>query len=166
MDNMLFLLCPTDSLQSKINTVSKCKNYFYTSLGNSFNFDDKIITEIKELIQKHTINEIYFVLSNDNKIVLDALEGQSFSEIKGLKRFYKEIEKDKMLLKILTNTENNNFSIISFYLNKKIKALKHKLEDNLVSQPVKIYGKIYNKEKKSFMNIFSNLNGLEKFRWN
>ena len=39
MNETLFLICPTDCLEARINEQYNTVNYFYTSLGNSFNID-------------------------------------------------------------------------------------------------------------------------------
>jgi hypothetical protein len=160
MNNVLFLLCPTDCLESTINKVYKSENYFYTSLGNSFNIDSETLLHVKELIMKHSIKEINFVLSSDNKIILDALEGQFFSEIKGMKKIYKEIEKQKRASEMLWKTENNSLSILSYYLNNRIKEFQFKL--GKLSNQLIIKGKIYNEYNKSLTNIYPDLLCLEE----
>ncbi len=55
MQKRFFFICPTDCLEHTINTTFKYENYFYTSLGNSFNYNRKTIVsyylnkKIKEL---------------------------------------------------------------------------------------------------------------------
>ena len=73
MQKNLFLLCPTDCLESVVNHVFRNENYFYTSLGNSIVPEKRTLEYIEELITKHHITNVYFVLSNDNPIILDAL---------------------------------------------------------------------------------------------
>ena len=62
METTLFLLCPTDCLESKINEEFKGDNLFYTSLANNSSFDSKTIREIEELVNRYSIKEVYFVL--------------------------------------------------------------------------------------------------------
>ena len=78
MNETLFLVCPTDCLEARINKQYTTVNYFYTSLGNSFNIDHVSLKNIQELITNHSIRNIYFVLSSDNRFILDALEGHFF----------------------------------------------------------------------------------------
>ena len=66
MNSTLFVLWPTDCLESIINIEYKGKNYFYTSLGNTFTYDLTTLGFIKALIDKHTIRKIHFVLSDNN----------------------------------------------------------------------------------------------------
>ena len=46
METTLFLLCPTDCLESKINEEFKGDNLFYSSLANNYSFDSKTIRDI------------------------------------------------------------------------------------------------------------------------
>ena len=165
MRKILFLLCPTDFLESRINQVYyESGNYFYTSLGNSFNVDFKTLKGIKESVIKHSINEINFVLSSRNKIVLDALEGQFFSEISGLKKFYQEIIIQKKHSESWQQS-NTEFLILSYYLNNKIKELEGYLSD-LPCLSTHIKGQIYNENKNTFKPIYSGLICVENYQLN
>ncbi|MFD2568129.1 hypothetical protein [Pseudotenacibaculum haliotis] len=157
MSNSLFLLCPTDCLESNINRTFNHQNYFCTSLGNSFAFETEIIGHIRGLVKKHHIREIYFVLSEDNPIFLDALGGQFFSDIRGLEEFYGEIMRQKEHSEIVWQKGFHQFSVLSYYLNKKIKEL-----DSLLNNTVNIHGKIYNKYQDTFYDIYSDLICIEK----
>ncbi|CAL2082116.1 hypothetical protein [Tenacibaculum sp. 190524A02b] len=161
MHKSLFLLCPTDCLEMVINHQFKQENYFYTSLGNSFVSDIDTLINIKDVIKKHNITNIYFVLSSDNEIILDALGGQFFSKVKGLKTFYNEIEKQKKHSEASWQMNTSRFSILSYYLNQKIKELKYLL-NSLYLNDVRVFGKIYNKQQNIFTNIYSDLVCLEK----
>lgn len=165
MHKRLYLLCPTDCLESIISNTFKYENYFYTSLGNSFAPDTETLKSIKQLIEKHHIKEIYFILSMDNQIVLDAFGDQNFSKIAGLSNFFIEIEKQNRRSEIVAQSWNRQFSIISYYLNKKIKMLQLEL-NNLSNGPIKIGGKMYNKYQDAFADIFSDLVCLEKYHLN
>lgn len=165
MQKSLFLICPTDCLESEINNSFKYENYFYTSLGNSFIYDVETINHIKKLVKKHNIREIYFVLSNDNQIILDALGNQDFSDIRKLKGFYSEITKHKDHLSIAHRASQLKFSIISYYLNIKIKHLKKEL-NNILNYSIKIGGKVYHKQDKMFTTIYSDLIYIKKYNLN
>lgn len=164
MQKRLYLICPTDCLESVIDSKFKCENYFYTSLGNSFKFDAKTLNCISQVIKKHCISEVYIILSMDNKIVLDALGNQSFSGIKGLNHFYNEIVKQKERSEITLQNGSNNFSLLSYYLNKKINQLQSQLF-NLSNQPI-VSGKIYNKHQNQFIDIYSDLVCLDTYHLN
>lgn len=161
MNKALFLLCPTDCLETTVNNTFEYENYFYTSLGNSFALDSKTLISIKEFIIKHNIKQIHFVLSNDNPIISDALEGQFFSEMTGLKKLYEEIKIQKENSEILWSTLDNQFLILSYFLNVKIKELQIKLS-YILDYFVEISGKIYNRQEDRFIQIQSALTCLEK----
>ncbi len=72
METTLFLLCPTDCLESKINEEFKGDNLFYTSLANNSSFDSKIIREIEELVNRYSIKEVSHK-SGDFKILIPKL---------------------------------------------------------------------------------------------
>lgn len=165
MHTCFYLVCPTDCLENTINKKFKQENYFYTSLGNSFASDGKTINCIKNTIRKHNIKEIYFVLSIDNKIILDALGDNEFVDIVGLKPFYKDIKRQRERSKIVLKKGHSQFSILSYYLNKKIKELESQLRKSS-NLPIKISGKIYNKNQDTFTKIYSNLVCLEKHQLN
>ncbi|EDM44512.1 hypothetical protein SCB49_13110 [unidentified eubacterium SCB49] len=162
MQNSLFLLCPTDYLEPIINDTFGYKNYFYESLGNSFVYDNETLNYIKQFIEIHNIQEIQFVLSKDNQIVLDALGNRDFSNIGALNNFYIEIEKQKECSNKINKNSNIQFTVLSYYLNKKIKELKLQLSN----KSIKIKGKIYNKDIGRFTNIYSDLICLETYHFN
>ncbi|MEL6942585.1 MAG: hypothetical protein AAFO82_07945, partial [Bacteroidota bacterium] len=93
MKKLLYFTCPTDCLETIINHSFQQENYYYSSLGNSIRFNRIVIKQLTQLIKEKNIEEIVFVLSIDNSIVLDALGDQDFLEIKGLSRFYQQIIK-------------------------------------------------------------------------
>ena len=165
MHKCFYFICPTDCLVQTINSRFKHENYFYTSLGNSFVYDCKTLIYIKQIIEKHGIREICFVLSVDNIIVLDAIGVQEFSDIKTLNNCYNEIIRQKEHSKVLFQRNNTQFLILSYYLNKKISELQLHLTD-ILNIPIKIRGKIYDKNEDSFTNIYSNLICLQKHHFN
>ncbi|CAM3626167.1 Carbonic anhydrase [Zobellia roscoffensis] len=164
MQNNLFLLCPTDNLEPVINTLYNYENYFYTSLGNTFSKDIRTLNSLKKLIRTKSIGNIFFVLSSENKIILDALESQFFKNITGLEKLYKKIEEQK---KHSEFWDNHHFQelLFSYYLNYKIKELSKYLGHSLL-QSIPIKGKIYNQQENKFYPIYSNLICKEKFHFN
>ncbi|KAA1245085.1 hypothetical protein [Aquimarina sp. RZ0] len=120
---------------------------------------------LRGFIKKHNIRAIYFVLSMDNKIILDALGSNEFSSIGALNNFYKEIRRQKKRSKISFEVGNPQFAILSYYLNKKIKELELQL-NNLSKLPIKISGKIYNRNQDAFTTIYPDLVCLEKYHLN
>ena len=156
MKKCLYYICPTDSIESIIEQTFHQENYFYSSLGNSINFTDNELKETKKLIYLKKIREIVFVLSEDNKIVLDALGNQNFSDIRGLNSFYNQVVGKKKHLEMTWKTLNPQFLILSYFLNQKIKKLENGLND-LIIDPLTITGKIYNKQENVFKDIYSDL---------
>ncbi|RNC90148.1 MAG: hypothetical protein ED555_12015 [Allomuricauda sp.] len=152
----LYFICPTDHLEPVINESSDNGSHYYTSLGNSVVFTKYTINQIEHLIAKYNIEEATFILSSTNPIIRDALERQDFSGIRGLNGFYDEIARQKRYSKVLWQEHNNQFIILSYYLNKKIEELQHKLKAQFANQ-IKITGKIYDKKKNTFDEIYPNL---------
>lgn len=165
MGACFYLVCPTDCIENPINQYFRDENYFYTSLGNSFNCDSKTLEYLKSMIINLKIKEICFVLSSDNEIILDALGNEKFRKVGELHNFYKEIRIQKERSKMCFQKENHQFSILSFYLNKKIKELEFQLA-HLMKSPILITGKIYDKKEKLFTNIYTDLICLEKHHLN
>lgn len=165
MQKCLYLLCPTDCLETVINNTFRREHYFYTSLGNSVVFNNDSIKEIKTVINKHRIDELCFVLSNNNHFVLDALANNDYSNIKGLNSLYKEIKIKKKHSNSFWETDYNHFSIFSYYLNSKIQELQREL-GSLLNKRVKIKAKIYDRNQHKFKNVYSNLLCIEAYHLN
>ncbi len=165
MQKCLYLLCPTDCLEPVINRNFRNENYFYTSLGNSVVFNTHTILQIKKLVKKYEIRKIYFILSKNNNIILDALGKQDYLKFRGLNSFYNKLVRQKEDTEILWKTEYSQRTIISYYFNKKIKELESKLI-NKISHPVEISGKIYDRFENTFRNIYPKLVCLEKYHLN
>ena len=165
MPGHLYFICPTDYLEPIINARFKHKNYYYSSLGNSVVFDKDTINQIEVLITKYTINEISFVLSINNAMILDALGGQGFSQTKGLHGFYDDVIRQKERSKVSWQNQNNQFTILSYYLNKKIKELQLEL-NTLFFSGIRINGKIYDSQGNVFKEICPDLICKEYFSLN
>ena len=156
MSAILFLLCPTDCLETIINKEYRGKNYFYNSLGNTLTYDSATLASIKCLVIKHNIGKICFVLSEQNKIVKDALGGQIFSKLRGLQNFNEEIKLHKEQSELFWKTTDPIFSTLSYYLNQKIIELKLNFSCEL-RQSVNIKGKVYLKSKNTLVDIYPDL---------
>ena len=165
MNETLFLVCPSDCLEARINEQFNTVNYFYTSLGNSFNIDQGSFKNIQELITNHSIKNIYFVLSSDNRFILDALERHSIFIDKRLASFYKEIYEHKYLSEKTWITDNEEHLIISHFLNKNIEQLDQKLH-SITTYPLTIKGLIFDSLNNNFLPIYSNLTMLNKHQLN
>ena len=165
MNETLFLVCPSDCLEARINKQYTTVNYFYTSLGNSFNIDQKSLKNIQELITNHSIRNIYFVLSSDNQFILDALEGHFIFKDKRLTSFYEEICEHKHLSNKTWITDNNEHLIISHFLHKNIEQLDLKLH-SITTDHLTIKGLIFDSLTNNFLPIYSNLTMINKHQLN
>lgn len=162
MKKCLYFICPTDGLEFIINGTFHHENYFYSSLGNSVTFNDDDLNQTKKLICNRGIREISFVLSDDNRIVLDALGSQDFSNIKGLKKFYDQVIIEKKQLEMSWQILHPQFSILSSFLNHKIEDLKNGLSDLMIGE-ITLNGKIYRKKEHTFDDVFSHTICQEEF---
>lgn len=164
MKKRLFLVCPTDCLEGIINQKFKSINFFYTSVGNSFSIDNKTVDNIKELVIKYDIKNIDFILSLDNTFI----SNNSYLEIKLkdsiLNRYQQEIKEKKEQVKIIDQEENNQYLLLSYILNDKIKQLEHQLADCI--EKIKIGAKVYNRDVNDFENIYSELINFQKYNMN
>ena len=151
--NSLNFICPTDCLEPIINDAFTQENYYYSSLGNSITFDSKVVYQLEKLIRKRNIKEISFVLSSDNRIVLDALGNQDFSDVRGLGNFYKKVILQKEQIGLTWKIWDRPSLLLSYHLNKKIRELKLELNDYAIDQ-LSISGKIYNRQEDLFTDIY------------
>ena len=156
MKKQLYFVCPTDNLESVINSAVAQRNHYYTSLGNSASFNGETVYHVARLILKHSISEITFVLSSQNQMVLDALEGRNFPRIRGMDSFYHEILELKKQAALLAPDADGPHLVLSYYLNRKIKELQFGLAGLKMDQ-LNINGWIYDPVAGLFSAIYSNL---------
>jgi len=160
MRKHLYFICPTDHLETVIGNNFQQENYYLTSLGNSVTFNPTLIEEVNSLLESKRITEITFVLSDNNRFILDALKIQSFNDVRGLKNFYDIISEQKNHKEVLWQKFNVRIPIISYYLNLKIKELQLQL-NNWLTDSVKVNAKIYNRQQNTFNEIHADLLHLE-----
>lgn len=153
MNASLFFLCPTDCLESIVNKKYIGENYFYNSLGNNLTLDSITLESIIRLVSRHNIRNIYLVLSEQNKIAVDAMEGQTFPKISGLQNFNNSINQSKKQSELFWKTSEPVFSSLSYYLNQKIRQLQLNLS-YVLTQSVNLEGKIYIKSQNKFVDIY------------
>ncbi|WP_293788557.1 hypothetical protein [uncultured Pedobacter sp.] len=156
MMNCLYLICPTDHLETVINTVFKGRNYFYTSLGNNLPPDEHTIAQISAIIECNNIGRLTFILSERNRIVLDAVNDQNFIKITGLRNAYADLRRHQKITGNYPATSSSNALIISSYLHQKIKELQELLR-NRFRTPLLIDGKLYSMKEKCFKPVYSDL---------
>ncbi len=113
-----------------------------------------MVEQLMELLTTKDISQVSFVLSDDNSIVSDALGNHEFCEITGLRHFYQEIARQKQRSRVLWQSHHLQFSVLSNYLNQKIKELKLALGDRCTDH-LKINGKIYLTQRKAFSDIYT-----------
>ena len=156
MQKNLYFLCPSENLEAVIEKSFHQENYFLSSLGNSISFSDDFILDINSLIESKGIGKITFILSNNNRFILDAMKNQEFKYIKELKEYYKTIEKRKVLT--IKSYKNKNFTslITSHILKTKINELNSNLFD-WIRNKISIEGKIYDPTKNMFFDVRINI---------
>lgn len=152
MRNQLYFICPTDYLENVIERTFQEEKYFYTSLGNSVSFDAQSVGQFSEFLEKRLIGEISFILSTDNRIILESLQKKQICRIKGLQSFHAEITKQKKQVELVWQTQDYPFLLVSYYLNSRIKALRKVL--SYTASHFNITGKIYVRSKKTFKDIY------------
>jgi len=161
MKNHLYFICPTDNLETILNSKGKKQNYYCSSLGNSVEFDKQVMNEIKGLISDKNITTITFILSDTNKILLNAISGVNKQPINGLRSYNNKIRKQKKLSYLLWEARDQRIPILSSLLNSKISELKTKL-----SSEIKIHGEIYSTNEKTFKSIHMDVLHREKYSLN
>ena len=156
MQKNLYFLCPSDNLEAVIEKRYPQENYFLSSLGNSISFSDDFILDINSLLESKGIGKITFILSNNNRFILDAMKNQEFKYIKELKEYYKTIEERKVLT--IKSYKNKNFTslITSHILKTKINELNSNLFD-WIRNKISIEGKIYDPTKDMFFDVRINI---------
>ena len=156
MQKNLYFLCPSENLEAVIEKSFPQENYFLSSLGNSISFSDDFILDINSLLESKGIGKITFILSNNNRFILDAMKNQEFKYIKELKEYYKTIEKRKVLT--IKSYKNKNFTslITSHILKTKINELNSNLFD-WIRNKISIEGKIYDPTKNMFFDVRINI---------
>ena len=156
MQKNLYFLCPSENLEAVIEKRYPQENYFLSSLGNSISFSDDFILDINSLIESKGIGKIIFILSNNNRFILDAMKNQEFKYIKELKEYYKTIEERKVLT--IKSYKNKNFTslITSHIIKTKINELNSNLFD-WIRNKISIEGKIYDPTKNMFFDVRINI---------
>ncbi|CAL2060914.1 conserved hypothetical protein [Tenacibaculum sp. 190524A05c] len=152
MQKSLYFVCPTDAMECIINHSSNSENYFYTSLGNAIQLNDKVIDSLKDLIVNKSISEVLIVISNDNRIIQDAIGNKEFSQIKGLNEIYESIEIQRNFKNVFWQSSYCQDSLLNGYLRSKIKEIQEILDKSGLN-PIKVSGKIYDKGESVFTDV-------------
>ena len=165
MSKWLYMVCPTDFLEPIIYLSSDELNYFYSSLGNNLALDKKTLEKIASTIKKEGISEIIFVLSENNRIVLDALCNQNLKKLRGLNLSYNKLSLLKKQTSIFWGNDHIKTIFISYFLNEKISQLKSSLDQYLKNLPG-IKGKIFSKSTDCFRAIYPELVCIDTLNFN
>lgn len=161
----LYFVCPTDSLETVISSCSKEENFYLSSLGNSIAFTEDMIAEINALVETNTISEITFVLSADNRIVKEALEGYKATWLSGLGDFHLEITAQQKKAPFTRQSEYLTAATLSNYLSARAKELEAKLSSYLTERTV-INVRIYGRYRNAFCAFSGDLFRQESCRLN
>ena len=164
MFNKLYFICPTDNIESIINSKLNDNNFYITSLANSIIFNYDFIKELHSIIESKKISEITFVLSDDNKLISDALENKEYKNIRSLYHLYLKILSQKNYFKKKSTISEIRLDIISYLLNQKKIELKN-ITDSL-GLKLDINAIVYNKDVNEFTKVKSKLLNLEFFNLN
>ena len=157
----LNLICPTDCIETTIEKRFIGDHYFFTSLGNSISFDHDVVDNIMTLIKKKQIIDINFILSDKNRILLDAIHYRNHKNMRGLEEFYQRIFDCLADSSILYKHENNLPLTLSYFLNDQINNLALELKrDNFLD--LRIKGWIYHNEPSTFSDILPDIANQDK----
>ena len=162
MERHLFFICPTDHLETVIAKHFRQENYYITSLGNSVDFNPQLIEEINELIEAKSISEISFILSDNNKIIMDVLKSEDLKSIRGLESFYHRISEHKRRTEVLRSLFYSERPLITQYLTLKVQALKPQL-NSWFADKVKVNATIYKRQTNVFKEANADLIYLDHF---
>ncbi|MEM6725128.1 MAG: hypothetical protein AAF598_13905 [Bacteroidota bacterium] len=121
-------------------------------MGHLIHFDQDTIENLDRLIFEKRIQTIHFVLSDDNRIVLDVLGKQRAKNINSLQGIKPSFE----YTPINYHTPDQQFLALSYYLNYKIEAFRQSFKKRKIHHPI-INGKIYFHHQQIFQNIYAKL---------
>ncbi len=156
----LFLICPTDYLETQLNAIYGKDNYYYTSLGNSIELNKMHLGQIKKLIHKKQILEIIFILKENNNIISHSIKGNNLNDIKGMAKLSKEIKQYKPFVSHFTQEFIEQKLYISYLLNKKTLFLTEYLRPDFPE--VEIKAMIYENTNNRLINVIHPLLSNEK----
>ncbi|NME68547.1 hypothetical protein [Flammeovirga aprica] len=161
----LYFICPTDHLESVIESTFREENYYFTSLGNSITFDQTKMEEINDFIESKNIKEVTFVLSDTNTFFKEALNNQFFNEGNHMNNFYHEISNQKKLTSVIWQKSDLQLPVLSLFLDRKMKELQAYI-NYWFEDKVKVNAKIYSRKKNVFNEIHSELYSLRYYSQN
>lgn len=129
MMTRLFLICPTDFLETKLNKMFKGENYFLTSLANSIDFGSENIGQIKKLLIEKNVEEIIVVIRSDNNLVKENHLLKACINNKALSNILKNSNQCNRFINHFKRSEDTQMLFNSCLLNNKVQALQNELKD-------------------------------------
>lgn len=165
MPKHLYFICPTDHLETTITATFGQESFFYTSLANSTVFDSGSIGQIIGIVEKENINQITFVLSQDNQLILNAIRKHSYPNLQGICHLYNAI--GNQISNLNPNEKGIRFEsfVFSHYLDRKINELRGILNRWFIDN-ITINALIYSKENNLFFDAKSDFFRLHQFNLN
>lgn len=165
MKRHLFFICPTDHIEPVIRSAFNEQCYFYTSLGNSVDFNQDTIFDIKHFLDAKGIDKVTFILSDDNAIVKKSLENRDLTQIRSMAAFKNELQGVKFRSDSSWQSDNRHYLLLSYFLEGKVEDLRSKISEVFLEHK-NISGKIYNRKDKVFLEMYSSLTDAEGFNLN
>ena len=165
MVNQLYFICPTDGIESKINGKFDHENYFVSSVGLSFSFNSEFLDELFKLIIEKNIDRVTFVLSDQNKIVTEIIDGKDYSIIQELNKSKSQVHKEFQAKKMHWSSDDLILPIIAKFLESRAQDLKSKLIGWSLPN-IKVETKIYRSNTNQFSNLPSGLFEREAYNLN
>lgn len=153
MHKQLFFICPTDYLELVINNNFNCENYFYSTLANSFLFNNDAIGYISSLLEYENIREITFVLSDENNLLFGSLAEDKVFNSNRLIKMKQDILLQNNKLKVLSRGLDANLFLATYFLIKKANSFKNDLNNCWFKDQIRINTKVYITKKKQFRTV-------------
>lgn len=72
--NCLFLICPTDHIESVLRQTCNSEAFFYTALGANFRWDTDTQQNLISIIENQKITKVVFITKNTNLFYREVLE--------------------------------------------------------------------------------------------
>ncbi|MCT4583086.1 MAG: hypothetical protein N4A35_16870 [Flavobacteriales bacterium] len=152
MKKHLYFVCPTDYLEAKIEDFYNEESYYYTSLGNSLDLKGENINELIHLIEVKGIDEIIFVLSNENEVVRQIVNKEYYTFFKGFNRLYYKVNKYNSTMAKLWESYDEK-DLIAAFLSTRIKEMQAMLQTQMGGKNIKVDGKIFDRVNNQFQAI-------------
>lgn len=161
--NILFLICPTDFLETILNSRFKGRNYFYTSLGNNIQLEDEsTVGQIKRIIEEKEIQQISIVLKENNTF-FDPLN-KRVNIISSVYQLNKEITKSKVEISKFQNPLDSKKLCISNFLNRKLHNLQRKVSYEFPQ--ISVNAILYNENQQKLISVKHDLISQAQFSLN